>query len=111
MWRGNASPACNGVVVLGSPVGSPEFVQQFGTDLLQGEQQLLDRLLELPSLQSSWLLLSYCAAPRSNYSLRTTPPNLVREYALAHDRQVLNTLSSLLQLHSDNLKVTTFCAR
>ena len=105
-------PAVNcGAVVLGSPVGTPDFVRQHGEQLLQQEQLLLDRLLEMPTLQSAWLLLLCCAAPRANYSLRTVPPVLVRPYAESHDRLVLNTLGHLLQLDLDSLDHTALWVR
>ena len=52
----------------------------------------------MDNLQAAWLLLLYCAAPRANYALRTTPPHQVERYAAEHDRRVLETLLQLLQL-------------
>ena len=49
--------AQRGVVVLGSPVGHPAFVQAWAEDRLRAEQELLDQLPKLPDLQCAWLLL------------------------------------------------------
>ena len=46
-----------GVKVLGSPLGTTEFVNNVGLDLLQEKAKLLQLLLELPSLQAASLLL------------------------------------------------------
>ena len=46
--------------------------------------------------QVAWLLLLYTAAPRDQFALRTLAPGLTREFAVAHDAAVLDTLSALL---------------
>ena len=74
VWRGDAEPAENGVVVLGAPVGTDAFAAAEGTRQAASEQPLLDGLLALDSLQTAWLLLLYCVAPRANYLLRTVSP-------------------------------------
>ena len=45
--------------------------------------------------QVAWLLLLYTAAPRAQFALRTLAPGLTREFAVAHDAAVLDTLSAL----------------
>ena len=44
--------------------------------------------------QVAWLLLLY--TPRAQFALRTLAPGLTREFAVAHDAAVLDTLSALL---------------
>ena len=82
--------------VLGAPIGSDAFAAALGAQLAEGEGTLLNELLGLNSLQTAWLLLLYCAAPRANYHLRTTPLQQVRAYAEGHDARVMNTLTTLL---------------
>ena len=50
----------------------------------------------LDDLQASWLLLLFCASPRSNYILRTTAPALATEFAAEHDVAVTSCLRQLL---------------
>ena len=38
--------------------------------------------------QCAWALLLHSAVPRANYTLRTVPPTLSKEYAAAHDKAV-----------------------
>ena len=45
-------------------------------------------------------LLSFCAAPRAQYALRTLPPADTRAYAAGHDAAVLSCLDALL--HADD---------
>ena len=77
--------AQRGVVVLGSPVGHPAFVQAWAEDRLRAEQELLDQLPKLPDLQRAWLLLLLCASPRANHAIRTMPPSACATYARGHD--------------------------
>ena len=46
--------------------------------------------------QVAWQLLLYTAAPRAQFALRTSAPGLTREFAVAHDAAVLDTLGALL---------------
>ena len=39
----------------------------------------------MPDLQTAWLLLLYCANPRANHLIRALSPDLVADYAKAHD--------------------------
>ena len=48
-----------------------------------------------------WLLLSFCAAARSNFFLRTVSPQFLKELAQAHDEGVWQCLSRILSVHAD----------
>ena len=84
------------MTVLGAAVGTDEFAAAQGTEAAAEEQALLDRICALPELQHAWLLLSYCAAPRANYRLRTAPPAQTAAYAADHDQRVLAAVCCLL---------------
>ena len=88
--------AQRGVVVLGSPVGHPAFVQAWAEDRLRAEQELLDQLLKLPDVQCAWLLLLMCASPRANHAIRTMPPSASATYARGHDDAIWTTLQAML---------------
>ena len=68
------------------------------------EARLLAELPLLSDLQSSWLLLRFCAEPRANHLLRSLPPTLSAEYAQAHDAALWHCLLQLLgeTTNSDN---------
>ena len=51
--------------------------------------------------QSAWLLLLYCAAPRSNFWLRTVPPELVEAFATAHDVGLWQCLCAIMHVNGD----------
>ena len=50
----------------------------------------------MPDLQSAWLLLLYCAVPRANHLIRAIPPDLVAEYAQAHDNGIWRTFLDII---------------
>ena len=98
VWVGDWSlpPECQGITVLGSPLGHDAFVARH----LERKREDHDRLLQrLPSLdlQAAWLLLQSCAAPRANYLLRILPPHLTATYEAAHDAAVAHCLATLLE--------------
>ena len=55
--------------LLGTPLGSPEFVSRHMRELREEHDGLLNALRVMPELQSAWLLLSLCASARANYYL------------------------------------------
>ncbi len=96
VWKADLPPEQSGLKVLGAPLGTDEYVHAARLEAAATEQRLLDALLRLPTLQGSWLILLYCAAPRANYLLRTVPPPQARAYAEDHDARVLTAMRSLL---------------
>ena len=101
-WCGaEASPAEErGITVLGAPLGTDAYVQTQLTAVSDRQLRFLQVLPTLPDLQVAWLLLLYCASPRSNYALRMLPPNLTAGFASASDQAVQQCLYSLL--NADN---------
>ena len=98
-WAGDrARPTHHqGLVVLGAPVGHPDFVQAHLREALSQQHSLLEALRELNDLQSAWLFRLFCAHARANYLLRTVPPPATRTEAEAHDARVAACLADLLE--------------
>ena len=65
-----------GLKVLGAPIGSDEFVRAQLEVTATKHATLLQRIPALRDLQSAWLLLLFCAAPRANFHLRVVRPPL-----------------------------------
>ena len=97
-WVGDLSlpPHQQGLVVLGSPLGSHAFTQAFLAEKRASQDTLLQRIPAVPHLQSAWLILLLCGAPRANYLLRILPPCHARAFARKHDAAVLRCLGRLL---------------
>ena len=66
VWVGNQNlPTTEeGLMVLGTPLGTPQYQQHQLQQLRAQHDQLLDRIPALGDLQASWLLLLFCAAER-----------------------------------------------
>ena len=75
-----------GVKILGTPVGSLEFVESVTEERLEKEQELWRAIPSVPDLQCAWQLLLQCAWPRCHHFLRTVPPTQSRVYAEGHDK-------------------------
>ena len=57
VWRGDTPPAERGFLALGTRIGTHEFVAAASEARLGEAQRLPNEIVELPDLQSSWLLL------------------------------------------------------
>ena len=99
IWVGDQTlPAKQqGVIVLGSPIGTKAFAEEHAKKRLEEEARLWELLPKLPDLQCAWVLLFLCSAPRANYGIRSQPPEQVELYAAAHDQGVWETLCDLLE--------------
>ena len=95
VWVSDAPPAESGIVMLGSPIGSLEFVLAWCSVRAAVTHRLAARFPLLTSAQCRWLLLRYSAEPRVNRALRTLPPLL--SFPLAVD-DVVTLWQSLLAL-------------
>ena len=87
-WRWDKAPNQRGMVVLGSPVGHPDFIAAWTAQYMAQEQELLEHLPLLPDLQCAWLLLALCASPRASHARGTVPPPDISLYASARCSQV-----------------------
>ena len=98
VWRGDRPAVENGIVVLGTPLGRPEFVAAHCDQRIAVERELLQWIprIAFHDLQCAFLLLFYCAVPRANHLIRILPPSISRKYAEAHDLAIFEALTSLL---------------
>ena len=96
VWKSDLSIEQQGLVILGSPLGSPEFIRAQCQKRLQEEEDLWNSIITLPSLQSAWVLLLFCGAPRANHVFRTVPPFYLHDYAVLSSGQCRNFCSFLL---------------
>ena len=99
-WVGDTSlpPDERGLRVLGTPLGTDEYVAAYVQTLSAQHRAFLEVLPSVPDLQVAWLLLFFCASPRAQYVLRALPPALTAAFAFEHDRGVLLCLAQLLQV-------------
>ena len=96
VWVSDAAPADSGIVMLGSPIGRPEFAHAWCAVRAAVTHRLTARFPLLSSAQCRWLLLRYSAEPRVNHALRTLPPLLSLPLAVDHDVTLWQSLLALL---------------
>ena len=99
IWMSNHPSSKNGLIILGAPLGHPDFVAEHATSRMAEENRLLQKLPDLPDLQTAWALLFYSAVPRANHLLRVLPPSLSHQYAADHDTSIWHTLCAILGAH------------
>ena len=85
-----------GIKVLGTPVGTDQFVSDVVAERVQEETRLWEAVEWVPDLQVAWQILVQCAGPRCHHLLRTLLPSQSSEYALLHDAGMLRAMKSLL---------------
>ena len=93
---GAGEVAAGGVEVLGVPVGSDAYVQDFVSRRVRQLDQVIPTLAHLRDPQLQYLLLRCCANARVSHLLRGVPPPLVAQAAAEHDRAVWAGLQTVL---------------
>ena len=98
LWFGDLEdrPEERGIRVLGTPLGSDEFVRVQLQLTVDSHRLLLDRIPAVQDLESAWLLLLFCAVSRATYFLRVCRPSVTDLFARQHDAQVWQCLVALL---------------
>ena len=99
VWRGGDDVLSveRGVKILGTPLGNPECVSHQLRVVREHQQVLLDRIPDLPDVQSAWAL--FVVALRGcpcNCFIRVVPPELSQEFANSHDEALWRCLSAVL---------------
>jgi hypothetical protein len=86
-----------GVEVCGTPIGFPEFVQQFMQSKVDQYLHLHELTRAIPDLQQQYLLLRFCTNSNLNHWIRTMPPAEMQPFCSQFDAEVLQTLKVLLK--------------
>ena len=102
-WRGaGVLPSQRqGVKILGTPLGHPEYVRAMLAEKLEEQATLLRRIPTIDNTQSAWLLLLFCAAARATYVLRVVAPDLAAEHARGHDEALWACLCAIASVDPD----------
>ena len=103
VWRGSHEDSLEdqGITILGTPVGRPEFVERELAKILANHSELLTRIPEVQDLQCAWLLLLCCGAARANFYIRTVRPELTAAFSRGHDEQIWQCFCGLLRIGPD----------
>ena len=98
LWFGDKEdrPEERGIRVLGTPLGSDEFVRVQLQSTVDSHWLLFHRIPAVQDLQSAWLLLLFCAASRATHYLRVCRPSVTDLFARQHDAHIWQCVVALL---------------
>ena len=86
MWKmGRDVWNCDGIKVLGTPLGTVHFVASLVEERIAEERRLWEAIPSVPDLQCAWQILVQSANPRSNHTIRTLPHSQSTDHARQHD--------------------------
>ena len=86
----------NGIVILGIPMDTPDFVSSHCVDIAETGRVLCSELPLLDDPQAATLLLRHCHVPRLNHLARAVHYNLLLPASLSHDRATRDTFCSVV---------------
>ena len=97
VWKGSGIPTAEqGVRILGTPLGHPDYVHSYLQNVLNEHGVLLSRIPLVEDVQSAWALLLHCAGGRANYMLRVVRPEAVQRFAEGHTNGLWECLRNIL---------------
>ena len=91
-WGSGVATERQGIKILGTPVGHPDFVRSHLVDLVEEQHVLLERIPMLQDVQGAWLLLVHCASARANYVVWCVRPEAVAQFDRVHDANLWECL-------------------
>ncbi len=98
-----------GAKVLGSFIGSPEFIAQQLDLKLQSLEQEAEKVLMCKDLQQRYIFSRYCFGQKINHILRTTDLRLTEDFGRKFDIIKKKLLCSLIgQFNSDSIPESTW---
>ena len=99
VWRGSElSTFQQGMKVLATPLGHPDFVRANLEWKSISHQRFLDRIPLMEDVQASWLLLVHCAAALANYMTRVLEPASSLEFCERNDLALWHCLCNIMQI-------------
>ena len=92
-----------GFVLLGTPVGGPEFVEEKIRNRMEKVQEITDKLPLLQDAQTEFVLLRSCLSmPKMLYVLRTTNPTNLQQLWKEYDDITMEAMVKILGVPLNN---------
>ena len=85
--------------ILGSPVGSAQFIHRECLKFARKQQPFLQKLRCIANTQVASLLLRYCGVPTLTHLLRSIPPPDIESAAKLHDENIVSTWESIIGIN------------
>jgi hypothetical protein len=95
-----------GIMYVGSPLGSEEYVQKMLTGWLQDLDKDIIKIMKIPNTQVKFLIMRYCLAARLNYFLRTIPFTYFRNgnFFKRYDEVIKVLLADITQVAPESIQ-------
>ena len=84
-----------GIKILGTPVGSHQFVSEVSNARVEEENRLWEAVSWVSDIQC-WQILLQCAGPRCHHYSRAIPPSQSETYADGHDGGMWRAFEALM---------------
>lgn len=98
-WTADKPPEANGIVILGTPLGTTAFAEAHSQKRMVTENCMLEELPLMQNPQVAWVLLSQSAVAGANHTLRVVPPSASASYAASHDQAVWQVSIGTMAAH------------
>ncbi|MCP4178819.1 MAG: hypothetical protein GY756_13730, partial [bacterium] len=85
-----------GVTILGSYVGTDQYVQEKINEKVQGLQELKQKIIGVEDVQARYMLLKWCFRPKIHYWLRTVKTKLLKGFITAFDDMKRDIMVSII---------------
>ena len=95
-------PFVDSLVILGTPLGSVEFIHHFVSNAIEKSRVKLDAITKLESLQLQLLLVRFCITPTITHLTRTVNPHLLHDLTDKHHANILQFLKRAISLDDIN---------
>ena len=92
-----AAWSCDGIKVLGTPLGTAQFVSTLMEERFVEERKSWEAIPNVPDFQCAWQILFQSSNPRANHTIRTLSPSQSPEHAHRHDEGIWATVRALLK--------------
>ena len=87
-----------GIVILGVPVGTPDFETRLCLSRVRENDALLRGIRKIRQTQLQLLLLRFCAVPRMSYMMRTVPLEHLHQALGQHDDNIWEVTQAICHL-------------
>ena len=85
-----------GIKILGTPIGSDQFVADVAQARLEEERRLWEAISWVPDTQCAWQILLQCSGPRCHHFFQTIPPSQSETYVDGHDEGMWRAFEAVM---------------
>ena len=92
----------SGLKILGSAIGSPEYIKQVLVTKIQQVQSEIDKVYKVPDIQTAWCFIFYVIRNKITYLLRTIHPDYTEDFCKQFDIILRNAVENIFDVNIDD---------